>query len=412
MEDRISSLPDEVISHILSFLPTKFAATTSILSKRWHPLWLSVPTLNFDDKTFQNIESFLMFVSSALFSRDITLPIQSFHLKCVNASKRRHSLDINAFLDAVVQRRVQNVRLRLTTRVNVPPSLFSCRTLVVLHLRKIKVEHLSKLDVDFPLLKTLSLSNIKFKRIDYIAVLLYGCPVLEELRTKCVRVGSRDMTVPQEVIMRDYPTFPKLPYLIRMICWTNVQVLHGVLDSHCCSYPILYNLTYMEVILKHSDLKEEWVWLLERLDYFPNLRNLTIIEDNENIEEIVCNWREPTSIPECLSTKLRTCLIKQFTYNECGLQFAEYILKNSKVLDTMSIKSASFINENVKHQILVAEHQQAFNGKLVDIVVLVCAQLESMRNFNTILTVTVFTLWVFEETSWGLISQFQFLKSK
>ncbi|XP_058772407.1 FBD-associated F-box protein At3g52670-like isoform X2 [Vicia villosa] len=368
MEDRISSLPDEVISHILSFLPTKLAATTSILSKRWNPLWLSVPTLNFDDKTSQNIESFLKFVSSALLSRDITLPIQSFHLKCVNASKRRHSLDINAFFDAVAQRRVQNVSLRLTIRVNVPPSLFTCRTLVVLHLRKIKVNHLSKLDVDFPLLKTLSLSYINFERIDYLPVLLYGCPVLEEFRTKWLGVRSRDKAVPQEVIMKDYPTLPKLPYLMCMIHWPNGQVLRGELDSHCCSYPILYNVIYMEVILKHRYLKEEWVWLLERLDYFPNLRNLTIIEDNENGEEIVYNWRERTSIPECLSVHLRTCLIKQFTYTECGLQFAEYILKNSKVLDTMSIKSASFINENVKHQmltILASEERASATCKLL-----------------------------------------------
>ncbi|PNX93525.1 F-box/LRR-repeat protein [Trifolium pratense] len=44
-EDRISSLPDPILHHILSFLPTKLAATTSILSKRWNPQWLSVPVL-------------------------------------------------------------------------------------------------------------------------------------------------------------------------------------------------------------------------------------------------------------------------------------------------------------------------------------------------------------------------------
>ncbi|XP_058784582.1 uncharacterized protein LOC131659407 [Vicia villosa] len=87
--------------------------------------------------------------------------------------------------------------------------------------------------------------------------------------------------------------------------------------------------------------------------------------DNGNGDEIVYNWREQTSTPECLSTQLRTCLIKQFTYTKCGLQFAEYILRNSKVLDTMSIKSASFVNENVKHQmlmILASEEFKAFKS--------------------------------------------------
>ncbi|WJX30864.1 hypothetical protein P8452_19357 [Trifolium repens] len=53
MADRISDLPDPILCHILSFLPTKQAATTCVLSKRWKPVWLSVLALDFDDKTFK-----------------------------------------------------------------------------------------------------------------------------------------------------------------------------------------------------------------------------------------------------------------------------------------------------------------------------------------------------------------------
>ena len=50
--DRISNLPDSILSHILSFLKTKEAAVTSILSSRRKLLWTLVPNLDLDDYEF------------------------------------------------------------------------------------------------------------------------------------------------------------------------------------------------------------------------------------------------------------------------------------------------------------------------------------------------------------------------
>ncbi|KAI3897042.1 hypothetical protein MKX03_015866 [Papaver bracteatum] len=45
--DRISELPDHLIHHILSFLPIKSIASTTVLSREWNNLWLSLPILYF-----------------------------------------------------------------------------------------------------------------------------------------------------------------------------------------------------------------------------------------------------------------------------------------------------------------------------------------------------------------------------
>ena len=53
--DRIGTLPDAVLCHILSFMQTKIVVATSVLSKRGRPLWRSVPTVDLDDATHPNL---------------------------------------------------------------------------------------------------------------------------------------------------------------------------------------------------------------------------------------------------------------------------------------------------------------------------------------------------------------------
>jgi hypothetical protein len=42
--------PDDLLHHILSFLPTHESVRTSVLSRRWQRVWIGLPTFAFDDK--------------------------------------------------------------------------------------------------------------------------------------------------------------------------------------------------------------------------------------------------------------------------------------------------------------------------------------------------------------------------
>ena len=56
MEDRLSSLPDDLLHSILRDLPLKHAARTSALSRRWVPQWIRAladsRVLDFTDRDF------------------------------------------------------------------------------------------------------------------------------------------------------------------------------------------------------------------------------------------------------------------------------------------------------------------------------------------------------------------------
>lgn len=43
--DILSNLPDHVVAHIISFLPTNEAIRTSILSSRWKYLWKDIHSI-------------------------------------------------------------------------------------------------------------------------------------------------------------------------------------------------------------------------------------------------------------------------------------------------------------------------------------------------------------------------------
>ncbi|GKV41278.1 hypothetical protein SLEP1_g48831 [Rubroshorea leprosula] len=67
-EDRISSLPDSLIHHILSFLLAKETVKTGVLSKRWMYLWTSIPNLTFRCPYYTSTHyGFLEFVDKTLF---------------------------------------------------------------------------------------------------------------------------------------------------------------------------------------------------------------------------------------------------------------------------------------------------------------------------------------------------------
>ncbi|CAO2038090.1 unnamed protein product [Urochloa humidicola] len=87
--DRLSTLPDEILGVILSFLLARQAVQMTVLSPRWRGLWRSAPRVSVDEREFavgrnrqthENWARFEKFATNLLSSRCSSAPLDSFRL--------------------------------------------------------------------------------------------------------------------------------------------------------------------------------------------------------------------------------------------------------------------------------------------------------------------------------------------
>ncbi|KAG2258488.1 hypothetical protein Bca52824_077782 [Brassica carinata] len=199
-KDFISSLPDCLICHILSFVSTKEAASTSVLAKRWRYLFALTPNLEFNDSIYLNSEianqrkstfpwitrkksktprSFVDFVDRVLVLHQ-NVPLNRFSLKCEDVV---HPAIIISWLLKVMDRGVLDLDLHISSELGyrLPSEMFCSETLVRL---KLGIRDVLTITTE----KSVSLPKVKTLCLDYIMVensvfakLLSGCHALEEL---------------------------------------------------------------------------------------------------------------------------------------------------------------------------------------------------------------------------------------
>ncbi|KAJ0427741.1 putative F-box domain, leucine-rich repeat domain superfamily, F-box-like domain superfamily [Helianthus annuus] len=79
--DRLTSLPDDIIHKILSFVSIKRAVKTSVLSSRWRFIWTSMPYLSFSCEDFHTLPKLSNFVKHVLSGRYNQTEVSSVKLR-------------------------------------------------------------------------------------------------------------------------------------------------------------------------------------------------------------------------------------------------------------------------------------------------------------------------------------------
>ncbi|KAL7129582.1 hypothetical protein ABFS83_13G077400 [Erythranthe nasuta] len=196
---RLSDLPDSLLSHILSFLPTKFSIRTSILARRWRYLWSYVPTLYFDSE--YDDEEFIERVSSL--HKPKTINTFRLYLKDVHNGIEPQ---IKSWIASAIKRNVQSVDLFFSCFGSLlHQSLFTSKTLVDLKISSSSFIPVvvTPLVVCLPSLKRIHLSPVLYAGGTSLSDLVSSCPALEEVVIRLIiKCSSRPFTISSPTIKR------------------------------------------------------------------------------------------------------------------------------------------------------------------------------------------------------------------
>ncbi|CAA7030210.1 unnamed protein product [Microthlaspi erraticum] len=270
--DSISSLPDVILQHILSSIPTKLAVTTSLLSKRWRHVWCDTPCLSLD------IDRRATAVSIKETLTRYTAPnVSNFHLKTTMGRSVTH---MEMWIKFAISHNVENLSLDLCTpydRYNNEKYAYPDFSFI-------------NSSVCWTSLKKLSLCDCCLSD-ESLAKILSGCPLLQSLTLSCcdelmVVDLSKSLHLTTLKINRDVCfTGPKqivAPHIHRLKMLFNYKSPCLLVDVSflveanlgICYSPMPYT--------EHADFFQEMV--LKMLEKLQNAEKLTF---GENILQIL-----------------------------------------------------------------------------------------------------------------------------
>ncbi|KAL0786050.1 hypothetical protein Bca101_002296 [Brassica carinata] len=178
--DSISSLPDEILQHILSSLKTATAIKTSTLSKRWRHVWSGTPSLYL----VWSGHNFKVDSMNKTLARYTARKMTSFHLYADSINRSIESPDINRSIEFAMSKNVENMLLDIRYyRYNLPELLYFSSTIKQLTLSVHNYYSDMKVpisSVSWTSLKKLSLFCCNFSE-ECMARILSGSPILERL---------------------------------------------------------------------------------------------------------------------------------------------------------------------------------------------------------------------------------------
>ncbi|XP_021744197.1 F-box/FBD/LRR-repeat protein At4g26340-like [Chenopodium quinoa] len=183
-KDRLSSLPDDILSVILSHLQINSVVATSILSRRWRYLWTTVTNFKFEhDNQYLSKRRSIKFSTVVVnIVRQLTSQkLGVFKLQLSSLSNLCDASVADLCFREICGRNVEQIIIEEVPGYNnnlfpIPAFLFSSQNLVVLILRgMIKFNLPEKTDIQLPNLRKISLTYLVSVPHQFLGSLFRSC---------------------------------------------------------------------------------------------------------------------------------------------------------------------------------------------------------------------------------------------
>ncbi|KAK2434541.1 F-box/LRR-repeat protein [Trifolium repens] len=183
----ISDLPEGVLLHILSLLPTKDVVRTSVLATKWRHLWTDLSVFDFkipnpryeSNNQNQNSVNCLLDLVGRLLRKS-----NCVERLCIDIFEIAVDADtISSLISSASKHKVQYLKLSLGDKIGkfVLPHCFSAFESLNELCLGLKFTLSIPSDICFPSLKKLVVSDVTFANEKSVQQLFSGCPVLQEL---------------------------------------------------------------------------------------------------------------------------------------------------------------------------------------------------------------------------------------
>ncbi|CAL5067411.1 unnamed protein product [Urochloa decumbens] len=369
-EDRISLLPDCLLSSIVHLLPPKAAARTMLLSRRWSRIWPSMPL----DLNLDSPDSDIRFLTAGSISSILSSHRGAIRRFCVTTLA---GVGTHAWLQTLAERRIDDsLALRWAPDLQhptLPRALLGSAGVSLrrldLHCCRLGTPNATRSPVPtMPRLDYLYLSNVIISE-EALHRMIEACPLLHELRLFMIdglrRIVFRSLTLAimnismprlplDEFSVRETPNLESVTFEYVDLWWIPALTVGvggkvrelglklPVVDSpsrnivpNKSPLPFITSLDFGMEFTARGQMNKA----VQMLSLFPCLRRLEIGCFNFGAmnKHGFGEWDPVAETVICLKKHLQHVLFKGFCGTVGEVEFARYLIARAKLLTSMEI---------------------------------------------------------------------------